>query len=291
MQDLRMQDLDGGIARAAGSRPVEYIRRPGGYTTADRFSVGLADGRRVFVKSAVEPLLVEWLRREYEVYSALDAAFIPRLEGWDDDGERSILVLEDLSGAEWSWSWDTTHIDAVIATVGEVALAQLPPNTPAIREAHPGLFAQWGEVERDPRPFLSLGIRDQVWLERNLPTIIAAARSAPVDGDALCHFDVRSDNICFRNGVCVLVDWNWALRANALLDMVGWLPSLAGEGGPMPWELLPGENLGIVALLSGVWAAVAGLPPPSTAPQVRDVQRKQLAVTLDWLDRQLSKWF
>ena len=282
-----MRELDARIVRALGSRPVRYLQRPGGYTTADRFSVELANGSCAFVKSAAEPLLVQWLRREYEVYAALQAPFMPKLLGWDDDGERALLVLEDLSAAEWIWTWDNVRVDAVVTAIGQISLAPLPSNTPAIREAHPGLFTQWAEVERDPRPFLSLKLRDGVWLERNLSTILAAALTAPVDGDVLCHFDVRSDNICFRDGQCILVDWNWALRASAGLDMLGWLPSLAIEGGPMPWELLPGENLGLVALLSGVWASVAGLPPPQTAPQVREVQRKQLAVALDWLDRQL----
>lgn len=283
-----MRELDAAIERAVGSRPVEYVQRPGGYTTADRFSVELADGGRAFVKSTAEPLLVEWLRREYEVYAALDATFMPRLLGWDDDGERTLLVLEDLSDAEWTWAWDSARVDAVVTAIGDIARAPLPPNTPAIREAHPGLFARWGEVERDPQPFLSLDLRDGTWLARHLPTILTAAESAPVDGNALCHFDVRSDNICFRDGACVLVDWNWALRASPGLDMIGWLPSLAAESGPQPWELLPGENLGLVALLSGVWASVAGLPPPPTAPHVRELQRRQLAVVLDWLDRHLS---
>lgn len=283
-----MRDLDAGILRAVGSRPVEYTQRPGGYTTADRYTVGLADGSHAFVKSAVDPLLVGWLRREHEVYAAVESSFMPSLLGWDDDGERATLVLEDLSDAEWIWSWDSVRVDAVMTAIGEIALASLPPNTHTIRDAHPDVFARWAVVERDPAPFLSLELRDQAWLERHLATIRAAADSAPVDGDAFCHFDVRSDNICFRDGTCVLVDWNWALRASPLVDTVGWLPSLAAEGGPMPWELLPGENLGIVALLAGVWASVAGLPPPATAPQVREVQRRQLAVVLDWLDRQLS---
>jgi hypothetical protein len=193
-----------------------------------------------------------------------------------------------LSDAEWTWSWDGGRVDAVVTAIDEIAAAPLPPNTPALRDAHPDVFSRWNEVERDPAPFLSLELRDGAWLDRHLPTILSAAREAPVDGDALCHFDVRSDNICFRNGVCVLVDWNWALRASARLDLIGWLPSLANEGGPTPWELLPGQNLSLVALLSGVWASVAGLPPPPTAPQVRQIQRQQLAVVLDWLDRQLS---
>ena len=262
-----MRELDEGVARAVGSRPVGYVRRPGGYTTADRFSVELANGGRAFVKSAVDPLLADWLRREYEVYAAVRAPFIPRLLGWDDDGERAILALEDLSDAEWAWSWDSKRVSAVVAAIDEIARATIPPNTPRLRDAYPDLFARWRDVERRPEPFLSLGLRDERWLERHLPIIAEAAESAPVDGDALCHFDVRSDNICFRNGRCVLVDWNWALRADALVDQAGWLPSLAVEGGPMPWEVLPGEHLGLVALLSGFWASVAGLPPPPTAPR------------------------
>jgi hypothetical protein len=282
-----MRELDGRVVRAIGSRPVEYVQRPGGYTTADRFSVSLANGGRAFVKSSDEPLLMEWLRREYEVYAALEAPFLPRLLGWDDDGERALLVLEDLSDADWSWSWDSARVDAVVTAIDAIALAPIPPNTPAVRDAHPGLFTRWRVVERDPGPFLSLELRDAAWLERHLLRILEAAESAPVDGDSLCHFDVRSDNICFRDGTCVLVDWNWALRASGIVDRVGWLPSLAAEGGPKPWELLPGENLGPVALLGGVWASVAGLQPPPTAPLVREVQRRQLAVVLDWLDREL----
>src|SRR5690348_6697227 len=132
-----MQDLDERIARAVGSNPVEYRQRPGGYTTADRFSVDLADGGRVFVKSTDEPFLAGWLRREREVYTALTGSFIPKLLGWDDDGERVLLVLEDLSGAEWDWSWDSTRIDAVVSAIGEIALAPLPPNTLTLRDAHP----------------------------------------------------------------------------------------------------------------------------------------------------------
>src|SRR5207245_1317277 len=104
--------------------------------------------------------------------------------------------------------------------------------------------------------------------------------------DALCHFDVRSDNLCFRNGQAILVDWNWTALGNPALDIAGWLPSVAVEGGPMPWEVLPGEGE-LAAFISGVWAAVAGLPPPPTAPVVREVQRRQLAVALDWVDRDL----
>jgi hypothetical protein len=280
-----MRDLDERIERAVESRPIRYTPRAGGYSTADRVSVALADGRTVFVKSSAAPNLAGWLRREHEVYAALSGPFIPRLEGWDDDGVRPLLAIEDLAKADWIVRWDEGRVEAVRAAVAEIAASAPPPNTDAIRVTFAGLFGRWYEVERDPAPFLSLCLRDDRWLRRSLPAILEAAEAAPTDGDTLCHLDIRSDNMCFVEGRCVLVDWNWASCANPDLD-IAWLPSLSTQGGPAPWDVLPGAGA-LAAWIAGVWAAVAGLPPPETAPTVRDLQRRQLAVALDWVDREL----
>ncbi len=281
-----MNELDAPVERALGSRPVRYEARPGGYSTADRFRVELDDGRRVFVKSATAPHLAAWLRREHEVYASLAGRFIPRLEGWDDDGTRPLLALEDLSDADWQVAWDASRVDAVLASLGELARSTPPRGTQVVRDSFEELFGRWGVVAADPQPFLSTGLRSPAWLERRLPEILTAVESAPVDGDDVCHLDVRSDNMCFRDGRAVLVDWNWLSLANAELDVAAWLPSLSVEGGPAPWEVLPDAG-GLAAFVAGVWAAVVGLPPPETAPFVRELQRAQLAVALDWIDREL----
>jgi hypothetical protein len=281
-----MRELDAGIARATGSEPVSYDLRVGGYSSADRFAVELADGRRVFVKSATAENLVGWLRREHEVYSALQGAFMPELIGWDDDGTRPLLVLEDLSDADWSVHWDEERVAAVCAALAEIAAQPAPPGTADVRESFAFIFGRWHEVAADPRAFLSLGLRDERWLERSLAAVIDAADRAPVAGRDLCHLDVRSDNMCFRDGRAVLVDWNWVSLANAEVDLAAWLPSLRVEGGPEPWEILRGAGE-LAAMIAGVWAAVAGLPPPETAPSVRPLQKAQLAVALDWIDRDL----
>ena len=281
-----MKELDERIERAIGSRPVRYEPRPGGYSTADRFAVTLADGRSVFVKSADAPNLAGWLRREHEVYAALSGSFIPELVGWDDDGVRPVLAIEDLSDADWTVRWDASRVAAVLAALEELADAPPPPNTRSFREEFAEFFDRWRIVEADPAPFLSVGLRDDAWLERALPEILAAADSAPVAGDRLCHVDVRSDNLCFRDGRALLVDWNWTSLANPAVDIAAWLPSVCVEGGPPPWEVLPDAGA-LGAFVAGVWAAVVGLPPPETAPNVRDLQRRQLAVALDWVDREL----
>ncbi len=281
-----MNELDERIARAAGSAPVQYRRVAGGYSSADRFVVSLADGRSVFVKSAEADNLAGWLRREHEVYGALAGTFLPEFVGWDDDGKRPVLVLEDLSGADWTARWDGTRIDAVREALTELVAQPAPPNTASIAESLPDLFGRWQVVAENPLPFLSTGLRDERWLEWSLPTILAATERAPVSGSALCHLDVRSDNLCFRDGRATLVDWNWASYANPDVDVAAWLPSVRAEGGPEPWEVLP-DSGELAAFVAGVWAAVVGLPAPETAPTVRGVQRAQLAVALDWIDREL----
>lgn len=281
-----MLELDERIERALGSAPIRYTARPGGYSTADRFSVELADGRRVFVKSATAPHLAGWLRREHEVYASLSGGFIPRLEGWDDDGVRPVLAIEDLSDADWAPRWDESRVAAVLEALAEIAAGPHPPNTHPVKEGFPKLFNRWEEVARNPEPFLSTGIRDRAWLDRCLPVIIEAAATVDASGDSLLHLDVRSDNLCFRDGRAILVDWNWASLGNPRLDLAAWLPSVTCEGGPQPWEVLP-DGGAYAAFISGVWAAVAGLPPPETAPDVRDLQRRQLEVALAWCDREL----
>ena len=282
-----MRELDERIERALGSRPVAYESRGGGYSSADRFAVTLSDGRSAFVKSASPEHLAGWLRREHEVYATLEGSFMPRLLGWDDDGVRPLLAIENLTDADWTPHWSAERIDAVRAALAELSASPAPPNTAPVEEAFAGLFGRWEQVADDPAPFLSVGLRDAAWLDRALPVIRDAAASAPIAGAALCHLDVRSDNLCFRDGRAILVDWNWTSLANPDIDVAAWLPSVRVEGGPPPWEVMPGAGA-LAAWIAGVWAAVVGLPPPETAPNVRALQRGQLAVALDWIERELG---
>jgi aminoglycoside phosphotransferase (APT) family kinase protein len=139
----------------------------------------------------------------------------------------------------------------------------------------------WRLVEADPAPFLSTGLRDAAWLERRLPELVEAADRAPVQGDAVVHCDVRSDNLCIKDGRCVLVDWNHARLANPKYDVAFWAPCLALEHGPEPWTLGVDE---LAPHVAGFFAARAGLPRPAGAPTVRDFQREQARIALEWLE-------
>ncbi len=288
-----MDGLEERVARLLGARPAGWLRRSAPWQPAeavsggnDRFTVQLEDGRRVFVKAAKAPHTAAWLRREAEVYANLRGSYIAELIAFEDDPVEPLLVLEDLSDADWGVRWDAARVSAVRAALTAIATSPPPPNTPSVREILAD-FGRWDVVAADPEPFLATGIRSREWLNRALPILKAAADSASVDGEDLLHLDVRSDNLCFRDGAAVLVDWNWCCTGRAEFDVAAWLPSLAFEGGPRPWEVLPNAGK-YAAYLAGIWAAVVGLPPPPTAPTVRDQQRRQLGIALTWCERELA---
>ena len=120
---------------------------------------------------------------------------------------------------------------------------------------------------------------DAVWLETSRHACTRRPDAADSSGDALLHGDVRSDNLCFRDGRAVLVDWNWACRGRPLLDVAAWLPSLHHEGGPEPWTILPGQGA-LAALLAGFFLEHAGREPIPQAPHVRRLQLDQGRVAL-----------
>ena len=276
------------IARLTGKRPIAWRRADGGYTPAQRWIVNFEDGSSCFAKCAAgtpHSPIDEWLRREYTVYSRLQAGFLPRLVGWDDDGAAPLLLLEDLSAARWPPPWASGDVEAVLDTLSRVHATSLDL-LPA-EELDPDLGTHWREVAADPDPFLALGLCSGRWLEAALPALIAAAAEANLSGNDLVHFDVRSDNICFDGDRVLLIDWNFAARGNGELDVASWLPSLRSEGGPLPEDILPAAPEW-AALMSGFFACRAGGPPIPNAPRVREVQLTQLRSALPWATRALA---
>jgi hypothetical protein len=275
------------VAAATGAEPVRWteVVSSGYGSNSAHWRVELADGGSAFVKVALDDMAAGWLRDEHRLYESLDAPFLPRFVGWHD-GVATLLVLEDLSDAEWPPPWRDGRIDAVLATLDVLAATAAPAGLPPLEGLRERLNG-WELVAEDPEPLLATGLCSRAWLEAALPTLRKAGATCDLSGDSLVHLDVRSDNLCFHDGRVVLVDWNLACAGNPLVDVVGWLPSLRLEGGPEPWELLP-DSRGLAALIAGYFASRAGLPTPPTAPRVRPFQRAQAEVALPWAARELG---
>lgn len=256
------------------------------YALGDRWLIRLDDGRTAFAKRAIGEATAQWLRHEHRVYSALRASFMPELLGWED-AELPLLVLEDLAAAHWPPPWPPGSVEAVLRTLGEIA-ATPPPDGVSRLTDDP--HWSWRDVARDPAPFLGLELCSAAWLDEALPALVSASDPGLLEGDGLLHLDVRSDNLCLRDGRTLLVDWNWACIGNPAVDVAFWLPSLTLEGGPEPDEVARGSP-GVDALapiVAGFFAATAGLPPPAGAPAVRSFQLAQLEVALPWAVRVLG---
>jgi hypothetical protein len=275
------------LESAVGARPVssQYVRGSGYGTNTAKWSVELGDGRRVFVKQALDENAVNWLRDEAKVYGTLVASFLPSFVAFNDD-EETFLVIEDLSDAHWPPPWSPEQIAIAMTTLDEVHAAKAPASLPALEDLRAWLDG-WPTVADDAKPFLSTGLCTREWLVQALPVLSRASAHCELDGDALLHCDFRSDNACFRGEQMLIVDWNLAHVGNPLIDAVAWAPSLRLEGGPEPWELIPASD-GLSSLIAGFHAARVGLPPPETAPTVREFQRRQLAVALPWAARELG---
>jgi hypothetical protein len=255
---------------------ARVVRR--GYSANEHWTATFADGTSAFLKLAEIAPSPQWLRDEARVLRSVQGPFAPRFIAFDD-GDAPLLVLDDLMPARWPPRWRDGEVELVLATLREVA---------AQRAEVPRLEAEyandWRAIERDPAPFLATELRDAAWLERMLPALVAAADATPLHGDALLHCDVRSDNLCIKDSRVVLVDWNHARLGNPDFDVAFWLPSLALERGPKPWHF---DVDHFAAFVAGFFAARAGLPKPAGAPAVREFQRAQAGVALDWVERVL----
>jgi hypothetical protein len=163
-----------------------------------------------------------------------------------------------------------------------------PQDTPRAADDAREIAGGWEEIAEDPAPFLALGLCSPDWLREHLGALRTAAGDADLGGDAFLHFDVRSDNICLRDGRAVLVDWNATTVGHPQLDVVGWLPSLHAEGGPAPEEILPQADPRLVSMISAFFCARAARPPIPTAPRVRSVQLVQGRTALPWAARVLG---
>jgi hypothetical protein len=280
LEDRLAALLGAGVRRLA---PIETR----GYAAAFHALADLDDGRTVFVKAGAEDVTSTFLRDEIRVYRTVQAPFMPAFLG-ADEGDPPLLVLEDLSGCFSAPPWTNAMIAAVLTVLEEIRSTPAPAVLGSAERYRESWSPRWDTVAADPEPFLALGLCSPEWLRDALPRLSAAAKAAPLGGEALVHIDVRSDNLAFVDGLAKVVDWNWAAAGHPQLDLACWLPSLHAEGGPPPEVLMPEGGAELAALLAGVWAAVAGLPPPPTAPGVRAVQIAQLRVALPWAARELG---
>ena len=279
-----------------GSRVVDAVSQPGGFSPGSADRVVTADGRRAFVKAVSGSLKVMspvLHRREITVSAALPPSpAVPALLGSHDDGDWVALVLADVDGRHPRVPWDPAELEAVRSALEVVAAAPLTDGLAGLSGTGAGFaedFAGWHRLRADPDPGL------EPWCARHLDRLVEVADrgEAALAGDQLVHGDVRADNLLLRpDGSVVVVDWPWATRGAAWFDRLALLVNVGLYDADAPLEdlrtawLPEVEAADVDAVLAGLAAYfvdVARRPDPPGLPTVRAFQRAQGAVVLRWL--------
>lgn len=162
-----------------------------------------------------------------------------------DRGEAwRLLAFDAVVGHPPHVPWRPDERNAVGNLVERLAGVTAPPELPDAG-AH-ATFDHWRRLLGDSAGLETYG----EWAVRRLPWLAAreAGWAEAVRGDTLVHNDLRGDNVLLTSdGAGVVVDWPHAVRGAPFLDLVGWLPSLALEGGGAPQEVFDRHPVGRAA--------------------------------------------
>jgi aminoglycoside phosphotransferase (APT) family kinase protein len=298
--ELLPESVRNAVESGLGARVAEAVTQPGGFSPGVAARLRLEDERAAFVKavgSSPNPYSPGLHRREAKIAAALPPeAPAPRLLFSHDDGDWVTLVFEDIPGREPALPWRDDELRRVLDALGDLSTAL----TPAPLEAEPfaerfadvlqgwGLLAEAGAGDLDPwaaTRLLDLAALESDWTDA-------------AGGETLVHSDVRADNVLLTDDRVVFVDWPHASLGAPWLELLCFLPSVAMQGGPKPWEIFdvhpvsrassPEDVNAVLAALAGFFVHAGAQPPPPGLPTLREFQRAQGVEALAWLRRRLE---
>src|SRR6266540_2656006 len=175
-------DVLAAVTEATGRQATSWHHFVAGYTHAEKWLVEL-DGDRAFVKAAANAVARGQIEREAAIIDAVRAPYMPRFYGSAAVGEWAVLVLEDLSGAQWPPPF-VDGGEAFLETVARVGSTPPPPGLDRRPDERPyGTY--WQRIAADPDPVLANGSFSAAWLEAALSLLDAAESRAELAGDDL----------------------------------------------------------------------------------------------------------
>jgi aminoglycoside phosphotransferase (APT) family kinase protein len=262
--------------------------------------VEFADGSRLFLKVMSgdrDPWSIHLNRREAAILAELPTTVAaPRLR-WALEIDDWFVMATDVVDGDHPVATDPAAAAKLWRAFEELASVKAPAELPAFHEHFEDLFTKWKSLADDPERAERMSALGDAgtWVLANLDHLMrweleGIEASA---GDALVHGDLRADNILLSADGIVIVDWPWATRGASWLDLAGYLPSHAMNGGGACWESFHAHPLsngvsmrderGIVAALAGFFAVTCTEPPHPGLPGLREFQRAQAIPALNWL--------
>lgn len=284
-----------------GSRVIEAITQPSGFSPGLASRLVLEDGRRVFLKAVHEsgnPDTPGIHRREARIVAALPAtAPVPRLL-WSHDKDGWVaLCFEDVESRHPHEPWTEHDLTIVVDALTRMSAA-LTPSPIDVEETAAGALSR--DINGWQVALARGEDRLDSWIRKNLERLAELEARAPqaADGDTLLHFDLRADNLLISGERVYVVDWPWARLGAGWVDWVAFAPSVAMQGGPAPGSLLRRFDVGgappdaidaVLCSLAGYFVVQALAPAPPGLPTLRAFQAAQGREAISWL-RERTGW-
>jgi aminoglycoside phosphotransferase (APT) family kinase protein len=293
------------IEDVCGAAVVQARTQPGGFSPGLAARVRCASGARYFVKAVsaqANPETPGLHQQEARVLAALEPLIaarqlpVPRLHGIVDRPPWIALVLEDVAGRQPQLPWQRPELQQVVAALDQLtdALTPAPVSVPGVGDRLGAEFTGWRTLAASPG-------RDHLdnWSRTHLDQLaeLEAAWADHAAGDTLVHADIRADNILLTEQGAIVVDWPWACRGAAFIDLVLFAPSVAMQGGPPPADLIASSRSGggasphavttLVCALAGYLTESSLRPPPPGLPTIRAFQAAQATIARHWLAERL----
>ena len=156
----------------------------------------------------------------------------------------SAAARGSVSDAQWPPPWDRRLVDLTLEALQAGRIDAAAAVGRGARSRGLRIFSGWSDDRR--RSGGRSSGSDSPAASGSRPRCrrsIAHERPPELAGEALLHFDVRSDNLCFVGRPLRARRLELVARGNALFDVAAWLPSLAAEGGPPPEDVRPEASL------------------------------------------------
>jgi aminoglycoside phosphotransferase (APT) family kinase protein len=283
-----------------GSRVIEAVTQPQGFSPGLASRLVLDDGRRVFLKAVHEsanPDTPKIHRREARILSALPITIsVPRLLWTYDEGGWVALCLEDIDGRHPHEPWTAEDLSLVIAAAQKMS-RDLTPSP--IEVDHTAAYAFAHGINGWQRALDRGEARIDAWSRRNLSRLAELEARAPAAsaGNTLLQFDMRADNMLIRGDRVFFVDWPWARTGAWWIDLLLMAPSVAMQGGPAPEIFLRLADLegvardeldAVICTMTGYFVVQSLEAPPPGIPTVRAFQAAQGRVASAWLRERLG---
>ncbi|MCW2525763.1 MAG: aminoglycoside phosphotransferase [Pseudonocardiales bacterium] len=272
----------------------------GGFSSGVATRVRATNGMRLFVKAvcpALNPHSPALHRAEARIGQMLAGFPIsaPRLRGVLDDGDWVALAFDDIAGAPPVWPWNGEQLQRTLDGLGDLhaTLAGVELDLPDARTSLAEDLNAWSLLLLSPAKLATLS----PWLQEHAGDFSRRVAAMELDGPTVLNLDVRADNVVIDvDGKPWFVDWPWACRGPAHLDVVVLLVN-AAVAGQDPENFLAGSSVAHVdpveitaalAVLAGVWSLATTRPEPPGTRGMRQFQRAHLGAVERWLQQRLG---